>query len=221
MKRKSNWFDIAFLSLGWLTIIIAYIYMPDSPWSLISGLLGICSVFLCSKGNILTFFFGIGQITTYSYLCYLQSFYAGIGMSCFYLVTQIVGLFTWRKRMKAHNEKATVDTTLPTRRLSWKMMIIMSLVVILLAYAVGWFLDNYTNDTQPYFDAFTTVPAIGAQLLMILAYREQWYLWLIIDVLYVIMWGRAENYCMLMQYIFWCGNCVYGMVQWKKNLVKN
>ena len=30
--------------------------------------------------------------------------------------------------------------------------------------------------------AITTIPAIIAQIFMIMAYREQWYFWLIIDI---------------------------------------
>ena len=37
-------------------------------------------------------------------------------------------------------------------------------------------------------------------MLMVMVYREQWYLWLIVDVLAMIMWLRAENYCMAAQY---------------------
>jgi hypothetical protein len=75
-----------------------------------------------------------------------------------------------------------------------------------------------TIDSQPYLDAFTTVPAFVAQILMVLVYREQWYIWLLVDVLATIMWFQAGNYCMAAQYIFWCANCVYGYVQWTRKV---
>ena len=53
-----------------------------------------------------------------------------------------------------------------------------------------------------------------------MAFREQWYLWLMVDVLTMVMWVRAENYCMAAQYAFWCANCVYGYIQWTKSLEK-
>ena len=77
---------------------------------------------------------------------------------------------------------------------------------------------RFTNDTQPYLDAFTTIPALVAQILMILVYREQWYIWLVVDLLATVMWIQAENYCMAAQYAFWCLNCIYGYVHWTRTL---
>jgi nicotinamide mononucleotide transporter len=90
--------------------------------------------------------------------------------------------------------------------------------IVLMSVLTGWLLQRYTDDPQPYLDAFTTVPAIAAQILMVMAYREQWYLWLMVDVLALVMWLRAENYCMAAQYAFWCANCIYGYVQWTKSM---
>ena len=92
---------------------------------------------------------------------------------------------------------------------------------MLLSLLVGWLLQRCTDDPQPYLDAFTTVPAIVAQILMVLAFREQWYIWMLVDVLALIMWLRAGNYCMAAQYFFWCANCVYGYVQWTRQCVKD
>lgn len=193
--------------------------MPDNPWSLVSGLAGICSVILCSQRKISTFFFGFIQITTYAYLCYLERFYAGIAMNVFYFGAQIYGIFQWSKRYENNQNEsengANVDMKLHTKGISLKIMSLICIFAAVLSFAVGLILKTYTNDTQPFLDAFTTVPAIIAQILMVTAYRENWYFWLFVDVLYVVMWGNAGNYCMLFLYIFWCANCIYAMWNWR------
>jgi nicotinamide mononucleotide transporter len=203
-----------FLATGLLVQIVTFCLMPHSPWALVSGMLGICSVVLGAQGNILTFIFGFAQVVTYTYLCVLQRFYAEIAINIYYFFTMIYGVYCWRRRLS--------DNTLQvqTRRLSRNIFPIMSVAILLLSVLTGWLLQRYTDDPQPYLDAFTTVPAIAAQILMVMAYREQWYLWLIVDVLAMIMWLRAENYCMAAQYAFWCANCVYGYIQWTKSLEK-
>jgi nicotinamide mononucleotide transporter len=185
--------------------------MPDSPWSLVSGLLGICSVVLGAQGNILTFVFGFAQVGTYTYLCVQERFYAEIALNIFYFITMIYGVYVWKNRL-------TDDDSLQIqpRRLSKRLTPVLIISVVLLSLLVGWLLQRYTDDPQPYLDAFTTVPAIVAQILMVLAFREQWYLWILVDVLALIMWLRAGNYCMAAQYFFWCANCVYGYVQWTR-----
>jgi nicotinamide mononucleotide transporter len=190
--------------------------MPDSPWSLVSGLLGICSVVLGAQGNILTFVFGFAQVGTYTYLCVQERFYAEIALNIFYFITMIYGVYVWKNRL-------TDDDSLQIqpRRLSKRLTPVLIISVVLLSLLVGWLLQRYTDDPQPYLDAFTTVPAIVAQILMVLAFREQWYIWMLVDVLALIMWLRAGNYCMAAQYFFWCANCVYGYVQWTRQCVKD
>ena len=124
----------------------------------------------------------------------------------------IYGVYCWRQRL----DKSTLQVQ--TRCLSRNVLPIIGVITIVLSVVIGKLLQCFTNDSQPFLDAFTTVPAIVAQILMVLAYREQWYIWLFVDVIAVIMWLRAENYCMAAQYAFWCVNCVYGFLQWTKNM---
>ncbi|MBQ5388710.1 MAG: nicotinamide mononucleotide transporter [Paludibacteraceae bacterium] len=200
-----------FLIIGLLVQVITFSFLPnDNPWSLVSGILGVCSVVLGAQGNILTFLFGFAQVVTYTYLCYLERFYAEIAINIYYFITMIYGVYCWRTRLSDQSLQVQ------TRRLSYKLLPVIIIAILLLSWLIGWLLENYTDDPQPYMDAFTTVPAIAAQLFMVLAYREQWYLWLGIDILAVILWIRAENYCIAAQYAFWCINCLYGYIQWTR-----
>ena len=208
---RSMWL---FLVTGLLVQIITFCAVPHNPWAMVSGMLGICSVVLGAKGNILTFFFGFAQVGTYTYLCCVEHFYAEIAINIYYFFTMIYGVYCWRRRLK--NSTLQVQT----RRLSRRIFPLLTMAIVVLSIFVGWLLNRYTDDPQPYLDAMTTVPAIAAQILMVMAYREQWYLWLMVDVLALVMWVRAENYCMAAQYAFWCANCVYGYIQWTKSLEK-
>jgi nicotinamide mononucleotide transporter len=206
---RSMWL---FLVTGLLVQIITFCAVPHNPWAMVSGMLGICSVVLGAKGNILTFFFGFAQVGTYTYLCCVEHFYAEIAINIYYFFTMIYGVYCWRRRLK--NSTLQVQT----RRLSRRIFPLLTVAIVVLSIFVGWLLSRYTDDPQPYLDAMTTVPAIAAQILMVMAYREQWYLWLMVDVLALVMWVRAENYCMAAQYAFWCANCVYGYIQLTKSL---
>ena len=204
-----------FLFAGIAIQCVTYALMPDHPWSLVSGLLGICSVVLGAQGNILTFVFGFAQVGTYTYLCVLERFYAEIALNIFYFVTMIYGVYVWKNRLPEDDSLEIHTRTLP---LKWTSILMCG--VLLISCLVGWLLGRYTDDPQPYLDAFTTVPAIVAQVLMVLAFREQWYIWMLVDVLAFVMWLRAGNYCMAAQYAFWCANCVYGYVQWTRQCHK-
>lgn len=197
-----------------IQIMTFWLGPPLSLWSLVSGCLGICSVCLTAQGNILTFAFGFAQVGTYTYLCLSQRFYGEIAINAYYFLTMLYGTYVWYQRLKSGPKERTPLVT--PRRLNgrwWGVIIVLTLAG---SYLAGWGLATWTDDTQPYLDAFTTVPALVAQILFILVYREHWFLWLAVDVLSVVLWLRAGDYCMVAQYAFWCTNCFYGIYKWNR-----
>lgn len=185
---------------------------PDSIISFISCCLGLCSVVLASRRNILTFAFGFAQVLTYTYLCWTQRFYAEIALNAYYFGTMVYGVYVWKQRLVVKGERLVVEP----RSLSSLVIGLIVVTTLLGSWLVGWCLSAWTDDTQPYLDAFTTVPALVAQVLMILVYREHWFIWLAVDILCVLLWFRAGDWFMVTQYTIWCANCVYGIISWRK-----
>ena len=113
-------------------------------------------------------------------------------MNIFYFVTMIYGVFVWRRQLNIGSEEKNNLSRLvgkvQTRQLRRNTFVWLSVVCALLSALCGWLLSRYTDDPQPYLDAFTTVPALFAQILMILVYREQWYLCMVFNVLSFFMW---------------------------------
>ena len=211
-RNSQKIFDYCFIAIGLAIQVVTYFLMPHDTWlSLLSGCLGVCSVCLASQGNILTFAFGFGQVITYTYLCWTQRFYGEIAINAYYFVTMIYGVYVWKKRLRNDH-----DSIVTPRRLSTPTIVSLVAVTLLCSWLVGLGLSRWTDDTQPYLDAFTTIPALVAQVLMILVYREHWYIWLAVDILSVVLWLRAGDYCMATQYAFWCCNCVYGFLRWTR-----
>ena len=63
-------------------------------------------------------------------------------------------------------------------------------------------------------DGLTTVITVAAQLLMILRYREQWLLWIALNVLSIALW--AETPAMYLMYGAYLLNSLYGFYNWSK-----
>ena len=207
--RRNKVFDYSFLCLGLLIQVVTYVLSGSLLISLVSGCLGVCSVVLTAQGNILMYVFGFGQVLTYTYLCWTQRFYAEIAINAYYFLTMIYGVYAWRRHLSSGSR------TIAPRRLSACLLVIIAALTLLFSWLVGWALAAWTDDTQPYLDAYTTVPALVAQVLMILVYREHWFLWLAVDIVSIVLWLRAGDYCMAAQYVFWCANCLYGLRYWK------
>jgi len=209
-----SWLDWALLALGLALQILVFCLQPQSWVVVVSSLAGVFSVVLCSQGKISSFFFGFVQVSTYMLISYEARLYGEVAINIFYFLSMIYGVFSWRQSYDVHEE--TGEASLSPRRLDWLSGCLIALLTLTLSGVVGYLLGRFTDDSQPYLDAFTTVPAIAAQLLMVFRYRDQWFYWLAIDMVAAVMWFRADNLSMMALYLFWCIVCLYGFRNWSK-----
>jgi len=205
-------FDWCFLATGLAIQIVVFCLAPSAPVNIVSGIAGIFSVILCSQGKISSYFFGFLQVITYLIISYRQHLYGEVGINVFYFLSMIYGLFVWKSRYRV--DEMTGSAELHARKLSVAWWITIIALVTLGTILTGWFLDSGTDDSDPYLDAFTTIPAIAGQILMVFGYREQWFFWFCIDIASVWLWVRAGNWSMAALYAFWCANCINGFYHW-------
>ena len=192
--------------------ILVYIVAPDSWYGVVAGIAGCISVVLTAKGRWMMYPIGFIQNFTYTILAFQNMFYGEVIEQVFYIVTMIWGMVAWARNMHT-NEDGTQDVN--TRKFGlaeWLFTIV--------GVAIGTWLFGRVlvamGAAQPYTDAATNVMALFAQILMVKRYREQWALWLLIDVFCIKMWWVAGNWSMVAMYIAWTANCVYGWYNWTK-----
>ena len=65
-------------------------------------------------------------------------------------------------------------------------------------------------------DSMSTVLSLAANALMVLRYREQWILWIVVDVVTVIMWMIAGDLLMTIMWSIYLCNAVYGLMMWTR-----
>lgn len=195
-----------FLAFGLLLQTLVYTASNDSALSFISGLLGVFAVVLCSQRKVISYVFGIAQLLTFLVIVWQNNLYAKVAENVFYLLTMVIGIFIWKNNYEEEHVQS--------KKISIPNLALILAGTTLLSAVVGYVL-TFTNDVHPYIDAFTTIPAFVAQILMITRYREQWIFWFLIDVGCIGLWLVVGNYCMVAQYVFWTANCIYGYLKWK------
>lgn len=204
-----------FLILGVFLQIIVYILSKETSWiSLFSGITGIFAVVLCAERNMIYYLFAWPQLISYVYLAYQQKLYGEIYENIFYAITMVIGMIIWYRHLSSLKDN---EYKVKAKQLSKKSLYIISILTGFIILCLYIYLNN-TDDTQPFMDSITTVPAFVAQILLTFRYREQWIFWSIINVGSIFMWANAHDYCMVAQYIFWTVNCMLGYYSWSKNL---
>lgn len=116
-------------------------------------------------------------------------------------------MFVWGKNVDGNEVK--------TQKMTGGDWLVLSSILPLLILGISVFVVKFNNSEQIFLDTLTTTIGIIAQIMLIFRFKEQWVLWLILDVLCVILWAIDGNWCLSIQYLFWTINCIYGMIIWK------
>src|SRR4029079_8447705 len=79
---------------------------------------------------------------------------------------------------------------------------------------LGWYLAAQTPSTVPWGDAVTTVLSLGAQWLMSRRYLENWWVWIVADVIYVPLYLAKGLTVTAVLYAVFLLMCVAGLRGW-------
>ena len=208
-----NLFEKLFMLSMVLLQVIVYCFVPDTPIGIICGIAGCICVVLTAKGKISSYIFNFIQMITYMIICWDLALYLEFGEQVFYFIACIFGVILWKKNM-TKNEDGTEQVKAKKFKL-WQWLVTIG-VTIVVTFILGTFGVVILGSTLPYLDAATVALAVIAQLLMVWRYREQWAIWILIDVVSLVMFIVLRNWSMVAMYIAWTINAFYGWYNWTK-----
>lgn len=208
-----NWFERAFMLGMVLLQLVVYCIVPDSPIGMVCGVAGVICVALTAKGKISSYIFNFIQILTYMWICWDLKLYLEFGENIFYFITCILGVFLWKKNIVQNEDGSTQVKAKSFKLWHWIVTVIVAAIGTV---SLGYFGQNILGSTLPYYDALTNVLAIVAQLLMVWRFREQWIVWIVIDITCLIMFTLLGQWSMVAMYIAWTINAFYGWYNWSK-----
>lgn len=129
-----------------------------------------------------------------------------------YIPSQFIGYFMWKQNMQNDDGGESVIAKALTPK-GWAILLV-SVEIGTLCFVQALKAAGGSSTTL---DGLTTIITVAAQLLMILRYREQWLLWIVLNVLSILLWqGQPAMYLMYSAYLL---NSLYGYYNWTK-LVK-
>lgn len=242
-----NRFEIALLlaimSLAVISFVVKGEFNAQNCISAVSAILGVFCVVLGAKGSIANWIFGLIEGVIHIYICFVTHIYGDFLQRLLWnLPLQVYGWKFWSKRQRNDN-----STTIHTRYMTWRYRFYTVLSVALGTLLLGLFLQqfgpwligvlhnilpdmqfltlkqDYDGDAQLWLDSLTTVLSIVTTYISTKAYVEQWYFWLIINILYILMWSMGDTeftFMVVAKYSVYLINSFYGIYMWHK-LSKN
>lgn len=216
-QELSGWkpFELVWLFLFIAAQIWAYLQSPDSWLAMISGIAGIICVVLVGKGKVSNYFFGLIFAYTYFYVAWGNNFIGEMNSVLYvYIPAQFIGYFLWKDHLRQDGQGGKEIAAKSLTAAGWGIM----LAVITAGSFVFIRVLNAAGGSSTLLDGTTTVITVTAQIMMILRYREQWLLWIVLNILSIALW--AETPAMYLMYGAYLLNSLYGFYNWTR-LQKN
>lgn len=218
--NKFNWFE-----WGMIIAVIGFtIYFSiisegvGLTYLIIDGIAAISGIFcvvLCAKGRKSQYIWGVLNVIGYVIIAFINKYYGEVMLNAlYYLPSQFIGYYLWNK----NSNQETGDVK------GKKLTLVQSLLLVSLitggVFGYKLVLD-YLGGNGTLLDSASTVTSVVANALMMMRYREQWLLWIIIDVITVVMWLLVGDFIMVTMWAVYTVNAFYGYYNWTKIAKEN
>lgn len=175
-------FEIFYVCGLILLQIIAFIIVPDTPIGMICGISGVIGLVYGMKGRKISFIFGFIQCIIMTYIAWISQAYGQFIIGIIYVISQPIGWYLWG------NDDAVNSFSKNKRNIIF--------IGAIIAWLVTWLILVKIGGQLPYLDSVNLVIALIAQALYIFKYKENWSLWIIVNIVNTLYW------CLLTYQIF-------------------
>lgn len=212
-----------YLIVTFICAVLSFIFGVFSHDIIIGGtilLTGLLCAYFASEGKRVNYILGFINYLLMGYVSFKNHLF---GIFFFYLFIfsplQIKGFITW-------NHNLDQDQNVKVREFTKKNSIIITLSCVLGSLLLGYLLTLIPNQRLAFMDASSNCINLCGVILMILRFREAWWLWLINNIIdlsiWVIafLWNGEGSAMMLLTSIGYLLINIYGIVKWSREARK-
>ncbi len=198
--------------LDWLAILTSLLY-----------------VWLAAKDNNWCWLFAAISTAVWAWQSFFEYQLVSDGLlQIFYFIMAGVGLWRWT-RGQTNTPSPSLDSILDTKAMhSTRAASIQSMSLnehlfvigggLLGGLALGFLFSNTLVAAATYPDAITTVFSIITTFLLISRRLENWLYWIVIDAVYVWIYGSTGAILFALMMLINIGMAIYGYLNWRKEL---
>jgi nicotinamide mononucleotide transporter len=179
-------------------------------------LFGFASVWYSKQNNILVFPTGLISTSIFVYLLFKWQLLGDMMINGYYFIMSLYGWYIWTRKVDSKN-------VTPISVVTKKEQIIGGVIFVStlgLVYEVYQFFKMWTNWVA-YVDTLTTALFFVGMWLMAKRKIENWYFWIIADIISVPLYLYKGLVFTSIQYFGFTILAIYGFLAWKKNLIND
>lgn len=181
---------------------------------IVAVITGFACVYLQTRENVLAWPLGIISVVLYVYIFWDVRLYSDMILNSIYIILNVYGWWTWQ-------EKKEESDNLKIERLKWPGQLMALVTIIVGTYFWGTLMQQTTDASFPYGDAFTTITSLVAQFLLTRKVIDNWFLWIIADVVAIYIYCTKGIYLTAGLFVGYLLLCILGWVQWQNKSVQS
>jgi nicotinamide mononucleotide transporter len=178
---------------------------------IIAVLCGVLNIYLAARAHLLNWVFGIATVSLYFIIFFKTKLYADMSLQLIFFVLQFYGWYLWMFGSETHSKIAI-------QKKSKLIFFYCICAASFLFIPISYILFSYTDSTTIFIDALITALSLVAQWMMSKKWLEHWWLWMIIDIISIKMFLQKELYFTSGLYAVLFFICVYGYLNWQKQM---
>jgi nicotinamide mononucleotide transporter len=173
----------------------------------------IIGVWLTTTRSLWNYPFSILSVALYGALFYKTKLYADMGLQGIFACALLYGLWQWKRGRSATGE------VLIARLRAYGVLI--SLVAgVVVTGALGFLLNAHTDASLPWLDSLLFSGSLIATAWAARRNIESWWMWIVVDIFYVGMYGFKHLYLLAVLYAFFVALAALGLRRWHVALAR-
>ena len=176
-------------------------------------LFGFASVWYSKQNNILVFPTGLISTSIFVYLLFKWQLLGDMMINGYYFVMSLYGWYIWTRKVDTENV-TPISRVTKSEQIIGVVIFTLTLVFV---YKVYQFFDMWTNWVA-YVDTLTTALFFVGMWLMAKRKIENWYFWIVADIISVPLYLYKGLTFTSIQYFGFTILAIFGFLAWKKNL---
>ncbi len=172
---------------------------------------GAICVLLAARENILTWPIGIANNVAFFVMFWRNALYADATLQIFYIVISVYGWWRWSHSDTGSGQLAVRNTTRRTA-------LLLAIVTPIAWLGIYQLLRHYTDSTVPVGDSLATVLSLAAQYMAGRKLLENWFVWIVVDVVSIALFGYKHLYLTAGLYAAFIVMCVMGYRVWQRHM---
>lgn len=144
----------------------------------------------------------------YIFICYVGKLYLETGLQVFYVAMAIFGWYEWSDSEDEAN-KGFMQWSL-------KKHVFLIAGTMVLTFLTGLLFDTYTDQANPFLDAFTTMFSLVATYMVTKKVLENWLYWIVIDLVAMVLYMNRGFELTGILYLLYSVIAIFGYFNWKR-----